>query len=82
MLGHVIGTGRLPFFFLVGIGGIVDTDRALKINYGDQLKRRFLKNLEEFTESDGSILPIRSELIGFTVCQFLPPSSSTMHKER
>lgn len=54
---------------LVGIGGIVAADRALKTNYGDQLRHRFLKNLEEeFTEPDGSILPIRSELTGFTVC--------------
>lgn len=54
---------------LVGIGGIVVADRALKTNHGEQLRSRFLKNLEEgFTEADGSILPIRSELTGFTVC--------------
>ena len=55
-------------FSLVGIGGIVVADRALNTDYGDQLRRRFVKSLEEeFTEPDGSILPIRSQLTGFTV---------------
>lgn len=53
---------------LVGIGGIVAADRALKTNHGDKLKANFLRALEaEFTEPDGSILPIRSQLTGFTI---------------
>lgn len=53
---------------LVGIGGIVAADRALKTTHGDSLKAAFLHALEaEFTEPDGSILPIRSQLTGFTI---------------
>jgi Linalool dehydratase/isomerase len=53
---------------LVGTGGIVVSDRCLGTNRGDKLKARFEKALEEeFTEPDGSILPIRSELTGFTI---------------
>ncbi len=43
-------------------------DRALKTNHGSKIFGSFEKNLEEeFTNRDGSILPIRSELTGFTV---------------
>jgi len=53
---------------LVATSGIVIADRLLNLNYGDKLRERFSKKLdEEFTEPDGSILPIRSELTGFTI---------------
>ena len=53
---------------LVGIGGILRTDRLLGNDYGSELRSRFEHALEtEFTDPDGSILPIRSELTGFTV---------------
>ncbi|KAI1612524.1 hypothetical protein EDD36DRAFT_487577 [Exophiala viscosa] len=53
---------------LVGIGGIVLTDRILGNDYGAKLRERFEHALEtEFTDPDGSILPIRSELTGFTI---------------
>jgi hypothetical protein len=53
---------------LVGIGGVVASDRVLGLKRGEILRSRFVKALEEeFTEPDGSILPIRSELTGFTV---------------
>ncbi len=44
------------------------TDRLLGIDYAAKLNKRFEKALEEeFTTQDGTILPIRSELTGFTV---------------
>jgi hypothetical protein len=53
---------------LVGTGGLVLTDRLLSNNFGERLKQRFEHALEtEFTTPDGSILPIRSELTGFTL---------------
>ncbi|KIV91584.1 hypothetical protein PV10_06104 [Exophiala mesophila] len=53
---------------LVGVSGITITDRILGTNYGDQLREKFKHALEtEFTDPDGSILPIRSELTGFTI---------------
>lgn len=53
---------------LVGISGLVISDRLLGNNYAQQLKDRFLSSLErEFTRQDGTILPIRSELTGFTI---------------
>ncbi|KAK4545096.1 hypothetical protein LTR36_003647 [Oleoguttula mirabilis] len=53
---------------LVGISGIVATDRLLGNTHGDQIKRRFESSLEkEFSETNGSIIPIRSELTGFTI---------------
>lgn len=43
-------------------------DRLLGSNFASELKPRFEAALEEeFTTQDGSILPIRSELTGFTV---------------
>lgn len=53
---------------LVGISGMVFAERLLGVNYASALKTRFEAALEEeFTTQDGSILPIRSELTGFTV---------------
>jgi hypothetical protein len=53
------------------MGGIVATDRLLGNKYGKVLRDRFEHALEtEFTNSDGTILPIRSELTGFTVRSF------------
>lgn len=58
----------IPLYSLVGIGGITITDRLLGNTYGDKLRERFEHALEtEFTDPDGSILAIRSELTGFTV---------------
>lgn len=53
---------------LVGINGIVASDRVLGTNHGDRLKERFNAALaSEFSNADGTILPIRSELTGFTI---------------
>jgi hypothetical protein len=53
---------------LVGISGMVYAERLLGVNYASSLKKRFEAALEEeFSNRDGSILPIRSELTGFTV---------------
>ena len=44
------------------------SDRLLGTSYGKELKTRFETALEEeLSSQDGSILPIRSELTGFTV---------------
>ncbi|KAJ8114660.1 hypothetical protein OPT61_g3515 [Boeremia exigua] len=53
---------------LVGISGIVAGDKVLGTDYGDRLKDRFDSALaSEFSNIDGTILPIRSELTGFTI---------------
>jgi len=53
---------------LVGISGIVLTDRLLGKTHGKQIKKRFESALErEFSDPNGSIIPIRSELTGFTI---------------
>lgn len=53
---------------LVGISGMLMADRLLGLKYAATLKPRFEAALEEeFTTRDGTILPIRSELTGFTV---------------
>lgn len=53
---------------LVGISGIVAADKVLGTNHGDELKSRFDAALaSEFSNADGTILPIRSELTGFTI---------------
>lgn len=58
----------LTRYSLVGISGIVLSDRLLGTSYGKELKTRFETALEEeLSSQDGSILPIRSELTGFTV---------------
>ncbi|KAK3065145.1 hypothetical protein LTS18_008297 [Coniosporium uncinatum] len=53
---------------LVGISGIVLTDRLLGKTHGAQIRQRFESSLErEFSDPNGSIVPIRSELTGFTI---------------
>ncbi|KAF2465390.1 uncharacterized protein BDR25DRAFT_379089 [Lindgomyces ingoldianus] len=53
---------------LVGISGMLLADRLLGMPYAREVKERFQKALEEeFTTQDGTILPIRSELTGFTI---------------
>ena len=53
---------------LIGISGIVASDKVLGNDYGDRLKDRFNSALAtEFSNADGTILPIRSELTGFTI---------------
>lgn len=53
---------------LVGISGIVAADKVLGTDHGDRLKKRFDSALaSEFSNADGTILPIRSELTGFTI---------------
>lgn len=53
---------------LVGISGIVASDKVLGNDYGDRLKGRFESALaSEFSNPDGTVLPIRSELTGFTI---------------
>jgi len=53
---------------MVGVTGVVLADRLLGLNYASGVKQRFEASLnEEFTMQDGSIVPIRSELTGFTV---------------
>lgn len=55
---------------LTGISGILLAGRLLNVGWAEKLKRRFENALdEEFTQQDGSILTIRSELTGFTVSQ-------------
>ncbi|KAF2019870.1 hypothetical protein BU24DRAFT_448263 [Aaosphaeria arxii CBS 175.79] len=52
---------------LVGISGMILADRLMDMPYARQVKQRFENALEEeFTTQDGTILPIRSELTGFT----------------
>lgn len=63
---------------LVGISGAVLSDRLLGIDFAEKLKPRFEAALEEeFTTQDGSILPIRSELTGYTVSLELLRSTIT-----
>lgn len=53
---------------LVGISGIVAADKILGTDYGSRLRERFDSALaEDFSNADGTILPIRSELTGFTI---------------
>lgn len=52
----------------VGISGIIASDKVLGTDYGDRLKDRFSAALaSEFSNADGTVLPIRSELTGFTI---------------
>ena len=47
---------------------MVLAEKLLGLDYATKLKSRFEAALEEeFTNQDGTILPIRSELTGFTV---------------
>ncbi|EXJ91486.1 hypothetical protein A1O3_00034 [Capronia epimyces CBS 606.96] len=53
---------------LQGLTGMVVYDRVYGTHYAKDLLPRFEESLvTNFTEPDGSILPIRSSLIGFTV---------------
>lgn len=53
---------------LVGISGITVSDRVLNNKYGARLRERFESSLEkEFSFPDGSIIPICSELTGYTI---------------
>ncbi|KAF1357217.1 hypothetical protein EJ07DRAFT_167723 [Lizonia empirigonia] len=53
---------------LVGISGIVAGDKVLGTDYGDKLKSRFDAALaSEYSNADGTILPIRSEITGFAI---------------
>ena len=53
---------------LTGISGITLAGRLLNVAWADKLKQRFEKALdEEFTQQDGTIMSIRSELTGYTV---------------
>ncbi|KAF2022827.1 hypothetical protein EK21DRAFT_95409, partial [Setomelanomma holmii] len=50
------------------ISGIVASGKVLGNKYGDKLKSRFEAALaSEFSNADGTILPVRSELTGFTI---------------
>ncbi|KAH7085825.1 hypothetical protein BKA63DRAFT_560455 [Paraphoma chrysanthemicola] len=53
---------------VVGIAGIAASDKVLGNRYGDKIKPRFEAALaSEFSDADGTLLPIRSELTGFTI---------------
>ena len=53
---------------LLGYASLVISDRILGRNDVEKIRPRFEKALEEeFTERDGTMLPIRSELTGMTV---------------
>ena len=53
---------------LTGISGATLAGRLLNVSWADKLKERFQRALaEEFTQQDGTIMTIRSELTGFTV---------------
>ncbi|KIW16508.1 hypothetical protein PV08_06563 [Exophiala spinifera] len=53
---------------LTGMAGLVIADRVLGRDLAAKLRNRFSKSLEEeFTETDGRILPIRSEFTGLTL---------------
>ena len=50
------------------MSGITLAGRLLNKDYGAKLKQPFERALmEEFTQQDGTIMTIRSELTGFTV---------------
>lgn len=68
---------------LVGMSGMVLADRLLGLTHSSSLKKRFEAALEEeFTTQDGSILPIRSELTGFTVISsaFVYTCTNSFHR--
>jgi hypothetical protein len=53
---------------LTGASGITLAARLLNVGWGEKIKKRFEKALnEEFTQQDGTIMTIRSELTGYTV---------------
>lgn len=52
----------------VGISGVIASDKVLGNNYAERIKERFEAALgSEFSNADGTVLPIRSELTGFTI---------------
>lgn len=54
-------------FSLTGASGITLAARLLNVGWGEKIKKRFEKALaEEFTQQDGTIMTIRSELTGYT----------------
>ncbi|KAF1816396.1 hypothetical protein P152DRAFT_121713 [Eremomyces bilateralis CBS 781.70] len=53
---------------LIGVIGLQASDRVLGNKFADRIRERFESALErEFSNADGTILPIRSELTGFTI---------------
>lgn len=51
------------------MSGLIIADETLGRNDVQRLRPKFEKALEEeFTQADGRIVPLRSELTGFTVC--------------
>lgn len=57
-------------FSLVGYSGLTISDNLLGRNDASKLRSRFERSLEEeFTDRDGLILALRSELTGFPVCR-------------
>lgn len=52
----------------VGISGLLASDRLLGNIHSETLKQRFETGLmKEFSNADGTVLPIRSEVTGFTI---------------
>lgn len=65
---------------LLGYASLVISDRILGLDYVEKIRPRFEKALEEeFTERDGTMLPIRSELTGMTVSASPIPHANTGH---
>ncbi|KAK5164291.1 uncharacterized protein LTR77_009986 [Saxophila tyrrhenica] len=53
---------------LTGASGITLASRLLNVPWADKIKSRFEKALDEdFTQQDGTVMTIRSELTGFTI---------------
>jgi hypothetical protein len=58
----------LIWYSITGASGITLAARLLNVSWGEKIKKRFEKALaEEFTQQDGTIMAIRSELTGYTV---------------
>jgi hypothetical protein len=53
---------------LIGLSGLTASDKVLGTTYGEEVTPAFNAALaQEFSNVDGTILPIRSELTGFTI---------------
>lgn len=53
---------------MTGVSGITLAGRLLNVPWASKLKQRFEKALDEdFTQRDGTIMTIRSEMTGFTI---------------
>lgn len=64
---------------LLGYASLVISDRILGLDYVERIRPRFEKALEEeFTDRDGTMVPIRSELTGMTV-RFQFQNTKTVH---